>query len=81
MALGQNCWMGWADAGHLGAAHNFNYLHHEPGAYAHNRFYAKRLIFDSLDWLDNGALDGTITIDAATYPEADTWLASGAARP
>ena len=29
------------------------YLHHEPGAYAHNRFYAKRLLFDSIDWIDN----------------------------
>lgn len=71
----------WIDEGTFGAAHNYNYLHHEPGAYAHNRFYAKRLIFDSLDWLDNGVLDGTITIDAATYPEADAWLASGASRP
>ncbi len=71
----------WIDEGTFGAAHNYNYLHHEPGAYAHNRYYAKRLIFDSLDWLDNGTLDGMITIDAVTYPEADAWLASGAARP
>jgi hypothetical protein len=42
----------WINEGTFGAAHNFNYLHHEPGAYAHNRFYAKRLIFDSIDWLD-----------------------------
>ncbi len=72
---------GWIDEGIFGAAHNYNYLHHEPGAYAHNRFYAKRLIFDSLDWLDNGVLDGSITIDAVTYPEADAWLASGTTRP
>lgn len=71
----------WEDEGHLGAAHNFNYLHHEPGAYAHNRYYTKRLIFDALDWLDDGALDGTITIDAVTYPEADAWLGAGTARP
>jgi hypothetical protein len=60
--------------GILGAAHNYNYLHHEPGAYAHNRYYAKRLIFDSIDWLDNGALDAAITIDADTYPEAAVWF-------
>jgi len=71
----------WIDEGTFGAAHNYNYLHHEPGAYAHNRYYAKRLIFDSLDWLDNGVLDGMIAIDATEYPEADAWLASGAARP
>jgi hypothetical protein len=64
----------WVDEGTFGAAHNYNYLHHEPGAYAHNRYYAKRLIFDSIDWLDNGALDGSITIDDTAYPEAAAWL-------
>jgi hypothetical protein len=64
----------WIDEGTFGAAHNYNYLHHEPGAYAHNRYYAKRLIFDSIDWLDNGVLNGVINIDATTYPEAAHWL-------
>ncbi|WP_213194586.1 multiheme c-type cytochrome [Desulfuromonas sp. AOP6] len=64
----------WDSAGTNGAAHNFNYLHHEMGAYAHNSLYAKRLIFDSIDWLDNGTLDGTITVDAVAYPAAATWL-------
>lgn len=64
----------WVNEGIFGAAHNFNYLHHEPGGYAHNRFYVKRLIFDSVDWLDNGVLDDTITIDAVTYPEAAVWF-------
>ena len=65
--------------GVFGAAHNYNYLYHEPGAYAHNRFYTKRLIFDSIDWLDNFTLDGTITIDSATFPKAEVWL--GTTRP
>jgi hypothetical protein len=73
----------WVNEGNFGAAHNYNYLHHEPGAYAHNRFYAKRLLFDSIDWLDNYFLDGTITVDTATYPEAAHWFgadeATGAA--
>lgn len=43
----------------MGAAFNYNLLEHDPGAYAHNRFYAKRLIFDAIDFLDNGAVDGT----------------------
>ena len=73
-----NGFTAWENAGHLGAAHNFNYLHHEPGAYAHNRYYTKRLIFDSIDWLDNGALDGSITIDEGTYPEAAAWLSANA---
>ena len=67
------------DQGHGGAMHNYSYLHHEPGAYAHNRYYAKRLIFDSIDWLTSGSagsrsLDGSITLDAGTYGAAIQWL-------
>ncbi len=46
----------------MGAAFNFYMLEHEPGAYVHNGLYARRLIFDSLDWLDNGIMNGTIAI-------------------
>jgi len=68
----------WPNEGDLGAAHNYNYLFHEPGAYAHNRKYAKRLIWDSIDWLDNGALNGSIVIPAE-LTHAAAWL--GTARP
>ena len=53
----------------MGAAFNYNLLEHDPGAYAHNRFYTKRLIFDSIDFIDNGVLDGSISVtgEAATY--------------
>jgi hypothetical protein len=68
----------WINEGNFGAAHNYNYLHHEPGAYAHNRYYAKRLLFDSIDWVDNYVLDGSITVDAVTYPEAAHWLGADA---
>lgn len=74
----------WINEGVFGAAHNYNYLHHEPGAYAHNRFYAKRILFDSIDWVDNFALDGSISIDAVSYPEAAHWFeaeAGVASRP
>jgi hypothetical protein len=60
----------------MGAAFNFNMLKHEPGAYVHNGLYAMRLIFDSLDWLDNGNLDGTIAIVNAA---AEGYL--GSSRP
>lgn len=53
----------------MGAAFNFNMLLHEPGAYVHNGLYARRLIFDSLDWLDNGTIDGTIAIANTTAAE------------
>jgi hypothetical protein len=66
----------WGNEGILGAAHNYNYLYHEPGAYAHNRYYAKRLIFDSIDWVDDGTLDGTIDINVNVdgYRKAATWF-------
>jgi len=56
-------------------------MHEEGGIDVHNRFYGQRLIFDSIDWLDNGFLNGTITIPAE-YPEVRSWLnadASGVA--
>lgn len=73
------------DQGHGGAMHNWSYLHHEPGGYAHNRAYVKRLIFDSIDWLTDGqtgriaaagnrALEGSIALAPATYGAAIEWL-------
>lgn len=52
----------------MGAAFNLNMVIHDPGAYAHNRFYTKRLIYDSIDWINNGILDNDVeaTINAST---------------
>jgi len=70
----------WKDT--MGAAFNYNLLHHDPGGYAHNRMYSKRLIFDAIDFIDNGVLDGTITVagDAATYLDGNAATA-GVQRP
>lgn len=56
----------------MGAAFNYNLLEHDPGAYAHNRIYAKRLIYDAIDFLDNGAVDGSTlaAIDALVTTES-----------
>jgi hypothetical protein len=58
----------------MGAAFNFNLFEHDPGAYAHNRYYVKRLIYDSLDWLDDNTLNysvgTTLTTDCNTAPKA-----------
>lgn len=62
-----------------GVFQNNLYMNEEPCIYVHNSFYGKRLIFDSIDWLDNAVLDGTITIDAGVHPEAAVWL--GTTRP
>jgi hypothetical protein len=44
----------------MGAAFNFNLLRHDYGAFAHNRLYAKRLIYDSIDWIDDGQLNMSV---------------------
>jgi hypothetical protein len=43
-----------------GAAFNFNLLDHDPGAYAHNRIYVKRLLYDSIDWLDDNQMNYSV---------------------
>lgn len=52
----------------LGAAFNFVLLHSDPGGVAHNRRYTRRLLYDSMDFLDNGVLDYSVqtTINAMT---------------
>jgi len=44
----------------MGSAFNYNLLSHDPGAFAHNRFYTKRLIYDSIDYMRNGILDNDV---------------------
>ncbi len=51
-----NAFTAWPDLPTLGAAFNYNLIHHhEEGAYVHNSRYARRLIFDSIDFLEGGA--------------------------
>jgi hypothetical protein len=61
-----------------GTMHNRLYARFEKAAYVHNRIYVKRVIFDSIDWLDNGKFDGAITINATTYPKAAAWFGAPA---
>ena len=59
---------GTGDTGekNMGAAYNLNLLIHDPGAYTHNRNYAKRLIWDSIDWADDETMNNSVmaTVDA-----------------
>ncbi len=59
----------------MGAAFNYILILQEQGAYVHNSIYAKRLVFDAVDWLDDGSLSGTINLaanqDAAEYLQDD----------
>jgi hypothetical protein len=57
-----------------GAALNFNMLDHDPGGYVHNRMYVKRLMYDSIDWLDDNQMNYSVgatlnALDVTTY----TW--------
>jgi hypothetical protein len=66
-----------ATVGDYGAFQNSLYNGTDVGAYAHNRYYLKRLIFDSIDWAKNGQLTGSITIPAG-YTDAATWFKADA---
>jgi len=52
----------------LGAYFNYASLNgNEMGAYLHNSIYAKRLIYDSIDWLDDGMLNFSVGDTLATF--------------
>jgi len=59
-----------------GALQNYKFVSSDDGTwgYAHNSDYLRRIIFDSLDWLQHGAITGTITIPHGTHPDAISWL-------
>ncbi len=61
----------------MGAAFNYGMLHHEPGAYAHNSLYTKRLLFDSIDLLEDGAPDGVIAEGYINNATAYDYLNNG----
>jgi hypothetical protein len=44
----------------MGAFFNAGLLQNELGAFAHNSLYARRLIYDSIDWLSNGVMDNDV---------------------
>jgi hypothetical protein len=62
----------WQTEGTLGAAFNLNLLRHEPGAYVHNRQYTKMLVYDCLDFMQNGGL--TNSVDLTGHYDAYVWL-------
>lgn len=68
----------------MGAAFNYNLLAHDPGFFAHNFRYTKRLIYDSIDWLDNNQFDNSVqsyitaTYGASSSTETEAFLYFGA---
>ena len=53
----------------MGACFNINLLTREPGAYVHARSYVRRLIYDSIDFLDDKTINMSTGLTAiATMP-------------
>ena len=53
----------------MGAAFNLQLITKDPGAFAHARTYVRRLIYDTIDWLDNNKMDFSSGATAkATFP-------------
>jgi hypothetical protein len=53
----------------MGACFNFNLLKREPAAYVHARTYARRLLYDTIDFLDDGVINQSVGATAiATDP-------------
>jgi len=65
-----------ADTDLAGALFNYKLFKDDPAGYVHNRYYAKQLLFDSIDYLDNGVINGDITVSDAT---AAAWIDGDAA--
>ena len=44
------------------AAHNYQFSHKEPGAWAHNTKYMLQLLYDAIDDVNNGTLDSDVPL-------------------
>ena len=44
----------------MGAAFNYNLIYHDPGAHVHNLQYTRKLIYDSIDFMDDGNLNESV---------------------
>ncbi|MDD2338224.1 MAG: hypothetical protein PHD01_16830, partial [Geobacteraceae bacterium] len=55
----------------MGACFNINLLKREPAAYAHARTYSRRLLYDTIDWLDNKTIDLSVSATAVVDDAAE----------
>jgi len=51
----------------MGACFNLNILQREPAAYVHARTYARRLLYDSIDFLDDKTINMSVGATAVAY--------------
>jgi Cytochrome c554 and c-prime len=80
LSTGDTDWTGnTTGKNNIGAASNMAMLSHEEGGYVHNSRYVKRLIYDSIDWIDDNAMNNSVgnTIDGqcGAAPYAFGWCA------
>ncbi|KAA0894942.1 hypothetical protein [Oryzomonas rubra] len=54
----------------MGACFNFNLLTREPGAYVHGRTFSQRLVYDTIDFLDDGVMNFSTLTTARTLNPA-----------
>jgi hypothetical protein len=57
----------WLSEAAMGAAFNMNLLSHDYGAYAHNSHYSRRLIYDSIDYLDDLTLNDSVGVTLGAW--------------
>ena len=77
-----NAFKKWRKLETMGAAFNFNLIYHDPGAFAHNSLYVKRLIHDSIDWLSTSSSqtfgnNGTFGAPGNVQSALDTLVTQG----
>jgi hypothetical protein len=68
----------------LGAFQNAKLPTDEKGGFAHNRYYIKRALFDAIDWVEDGEINGVIedySSMGTEYQYADAILWLGTERP
>ncbi|MCM0082545.1 NapC/NirT family cytochrome c [Geomonas sp. Red32] len=56
----------------MGACFNINLLNRDPAAYAHARSYSRRLLYDSIDFLDDGVMNLSAGASALASGLTDT---------
>jgi hypothetical protein len=54
----------------MGACYNMNLLNRDPASYAHARTYARRLLYDTIDFLDDGIINLSAGATAVAFSPA-----------
>lgn len=64
----------------LGANFNYSVLSQATAGWVHNRYYAKQLIWYSIDWLDNNVIDGSVAQTLSLLPPSTSFTAAQKAK-